>query len=161
MNKTEKIFYDYLINEKKIPKENIINNPKSSPDFIVEENGERIGYEVKKALFKIIYIPGTQHNSIKNADYKTFIVLMKKGEKKPTKLIPYNKLSKKNPQIIDGYKIYIAKKDMATFNVSINLLKEWKKSITHNESIKDRIEEALKDNIKKHKEILIKRLNGK
>jgi len=43
---------------------------------------------------------------------------------------------------------------LVSFNSKIDpkILEEWKDTITHNELIRGRLEEALQDNIKKHKE---------
>lgn len=50
---------------------------------------------------------------------------------------------------------------LVQFNQKIDpkILKEWKKSFTHDEKIRQKLEEALKDNIKKNKQNLIRELN--
>lgn len=152
MNDSELKFYDYMTEKMGIREENIKFNPIGSPDFIVKlREGEYNGYEVKTVKFKSIYIHNTQHIKIKNKNFKTFIVLMKKDIENPILMIPYDKIEDKTTQVIDGYKVYLTlfkKQDLSGRKEIVDI---WKRLIIglRNESIYERLNKILLEDIEK------------
>ncbi len=149
MNDSEIKVHDWLLKQG-IKEEDIAYNQNGSPDFIVSNNGEEIGYEVKLIKFNSIHLHGRQHENIKKRGIKSYIVVIKKEDKEPRKIIDYSKIRDIQTQTLGGYKIYIANLNKSQIAVDIELLDKWKHSINHTEKLSDRLEEAFIDNINKH-----------
>jgi len=128
MNDSELRFYNWLINSKNVSKENILINQNSSPDFVVKEGEQEVGYEVKLVKHKVISIHNTQHERIIKSKRKTYIVVMKPGfNDKPTCFIPYENIKDSKTQRLQGYKISIARLKNRVISGNSTLIQIWKR----------------------------------
>lgn len=146
MNQNEKVFYDSLI-KKGIEKDRIKFFSRDSPDFIVED----IGYEVKRKFEGIISLNKRQINKILSKKLKSFF-LITVDEEYILEEIPLTKdiLDK---EFIGNTSINWEDENVVPFfqNISPEVIHDWKETMTRNETIRGRLEEALKDNAEKHK----------
>lgn len=79
----EKVVYDSLL-DIGFDKDSITHSAKKFPDFILEDNGNRIGIEVKKTNSnKWEVIGGSIYESLKNDIDDTYILMAKMGGKNP------------------------------------------------------------------------------
>ncbi len=148
MNRLEKVFYEHLLSTG-LKKEEIKFFKKDSPDFVV--NG-KIGYEVKKKDGNGIVLSEKQIVKILDKNLQSSIIVIN-DDKKITNRIELNN-SIFNIPLIDGLHIWW-KKDgkLVPFFQKINrdVVFKWKETITQNERIKERLEEALKKDTEEHK----------
>ena len=146
MTPTERIFYDRLI-ESGINKDRIKFFYNDSPDFIVDEN---VGYEIKKNNGNSIVTNKKQINRILDKKIKTFLVIIDGNG-----IIEEIPLTKEilDMKYIGGVNIIWENENSYPFfqKIDLNIVYKWKETITQNEMIKDRLEEALLDNAQKHK----------
>lgn len=121
MNKTERLFYNYLV-EKGLTEKKILRIKHGSPDFVVEKKNKKIGYEVKLLIGKSIYFYPGQFKKITKNNFEQFIVIMKKGMITPLKIIPFKDIQDKNRQNIRGYTIHIApeRKGIMVYNLEVD-----------------------------------------
>lgn len=156
MNKTERAFYNVLINDYKINEENIRFSPISSPDFEIMNNSEVVkGYEVKCIKYGVIRIQIQQDKELRKNKERNHIVVMDKDIGKPLKIISYTKIKEKNFQIIDGIKVYIIYGKRLVIELDkkfVDYVEKWKRlwlSKYGLGGIKKRIQEIIEEDLKK------------
>ncbi len=145
MNQNEKKFYDSLI-EKGVNQEEITFFSHDSPDFIVGD----IGYEVKRKIEGHIFLNKIQIKKILKKELKSFFLIMVDEDY----IIEEALLTKEilDKKYIGDTTIYWGNEEVIPFFQKIEgkTIYNWKETITHNETIRGRLEEALRDNTLKH-----------
>lgn len=145
MTPTEKVFYDNLI-EKGVDKEKIKFFVRDSPDFIVDG---KVGYEVKKKEGNCITTSKRQINKILAKKIKPFLIIIDENSIIEEILLTKDIL---NNKYIGSVNINWENENLSPFFQKIDpkVIYDWKETINHNETIRERLEEALRNNTNEH-----------
>lgn len=154
MNKAEQIFYNYLVKKQGINPKDIKKSKSDSPDFIVNQNKNIKGYEVKLLRGKRITFYPKQLLKMKQKNIEQEIVIIKYGKKIPIKIIPLEKLKNIPYQNFEGFKIISMenKENIIFFKLEVptEIWEEFKKTMDKSCTINEVLIEMIKKRIKEN-----------